>query len=343
MKDLIVDRNARRELEGATQSDKAITSATEDDIKKAVNRLENAQFGEEGGLSSGSGALDYARQFTSATTDLADGGSASQTGDVKRRLGNIKSMMQEYDRDEENREANKQKKTQAAVAAAASGSAPDWDDAGGGGDGATAAAGGKQGQAAAEARQVWHQRDVKVADAMKNHEQWCDQQLDSIVSLIAKAKISLKAATDPEIASMCCRDADILKNRLHALRLVKGGAESVTAAVEMKSVLGGTATPIGKGCEPGQSPYSPRSNPGSPGLGPGLPQLDAAAAAAAPGDQGLEREATGSPHSLFLSLHPFSFFLPFPLSPFPPPPSSSSSVLLLPPAPLPSSSLFPLS
>ncbi len=55
-----------------------------------------------------------------------------------------------------------------------------------------------------------------------------------MISLIAKCKTTLLSAAEPSITDMCQRDCDILRNRLHALRLVKGGAESVAATLEAK-------------------------------------------------------------------------------------------------------------
>ncbi|CAK0873509.1 unnamed protein product, partial [Prorocentrum cordatum] len=241
VKDLLVDRLAKRELEAASFLDKQVTNATEEDQKKALNRLENARLGEASELAGlgSSKMLDVAKQFAAASGDLADGGSGSELADMKRKVGDVRATMADCDKDEEAREA----KTQKASSAAAAEADVDGGASGAGGEpGSGGAAKSGTGENAAEeaARPVWNQRDVQIADAVKLHEKWSGEQDESLVGLIAKAKIALQAvaASDPGIATMCCRDADILRNELHALRLVKGGAESANAAAELKTATG---------------------------------------------------------------------------------------------------------
>ena len=208
---------------------------------------------------------DVAKMFASASSDLADGGSGSELADVKRKVGNVRSMMDDYDKDEEARQAKKQK----AAAEAEAGVSGAIDAAGEPGSEGAAGAG-TSADAKEAPKAVWNQRDVKIADALKLHEKWHNEQMESVVGLIAKAKIALQAATEPSIAAMCCRDVDILKNRVHALRLVKGGAEGVTAAVELKAATGDQATPKKEGEQGGaldepQHGEEAQAAPGTPG------------------------------------------------------------------------------
>ncbi len=164
VKDIIIDRQARREVEGVELKEKQETNATQEIADKAIRRLDNAQFGSSFS-SADQGMLETARVFNSGAADLAQGGSNTELADAKRKLGDIKHMMEEHDKDEAAKAARKQQKVS------------DKDTAMGHGDGAGSEADEKT---AAEkkveqpAAAIWHQRDTKIADALKNHNKWSE-------------------------------------------------------------------------------------------------------------------------------------------------------------------------
>ena len=213
VKDIIIDRDARHEKERLELTDRLNQNATKEDIDKGILRLASASFGSNFS-DANKGMLDNARDLVNSTTSLDAGGSASELASQKRKIGDIKSMMEEYDAEEErkNKKAKEEAEAQQAETQAPSGDDP----------------------APVPQEAAWHQRDTKISDALSAQESWQEAQEEAITLILAKAKNTLKLAADPEISDMCRRDSDILANRLHALRLVKGGAESIAAVVELK-------------------------------------------------------------------------------------------------------------
>ena len=83
---------------------------------------------------------------------------------------------------------------------------------------------------------LWLDRDARITDAVRAHEAWFQATGKTCNDLVAKCAATMAASSDPSLAVYVGSDRSTLNNRLHCLKLVVGGAASVsTCAMASKA------------------------------------------------------------------------------------------------------------